>query len=69
MGSQASWFQDHVQLEKRQKNWGLDQIFKDAGFEWREPGCSMCLGMNPDKVPAGVHLCFYIKSELRWTSR
>ncbi|WP_163654324.1 3-isopropylmalate dehydratase large subunit [Listeria sp. PSOL-1] len=33
----------------------LDQIFKDAGFEWREPGCSMCLGMNPDQVPAGVH--------------
>jgi len=27
---------------------GLDQIFLDAGFEWREPGCSMCLGMNPD---------------------
>ncbi|ANI77389.1 MULTISPECIES: 3-isopropylmalate dehydratase large subunit [Sphingobium] len=32
---------------------GLDSIFKDAGFEWREPGCSACLGMNPDKVPAG----------------
>lgn len=34
---------------------GLDQIFIDAGFEWREPGCSMCLGMNPDKVPEFVH--------------
>jgi 3-isopropylmalate/(R)-2-methylmalate dehydratase large subunit len=32
---------------------GLDRIFTEAGFEWREPGCSMCLGMNPDKVPAG----------------
>ena len=32
---------------------GLDRIFKDAGFEWREPGCSACLGMNPDKVPPG----------------
>lgn len=32
---------------------GLDRIFLDAGFEWREPGCSMCLAMNPDKVPAG----------------
>lgn len=31
---------------------GLDRIFIDAGFEWREPGCSACLGMNPDKVPA-----------------
>jgi 3-isopropylmalate/(R)-2-methylmalate dehydratase large subunit len=29
---------------------GLDQIFKQAGFEWREPGCSMCLGMNPDQL-------------------
>ena len=32
---------------------GLDRIFIEAGFEWREPGCSMCLAMNPDKVPAG----------------
>ncbi len=29
---------------------GLDKIFIDAGFEWREPGCSMCLGMNPDQL-------------------
>jgi len=29
---------------------GLDRIFVDAGFEWREPGCSMCLGMNPDQL-------------------
>lgn len=34
---------------------GLDAIFKAAGFEWREPGCSMCLGMNPDRVPEYVH--------------
>ena len=32
---------------------GLDRVFIDAGFEWREPGCSACLAMNPDKVPAG----------------
>ncbi len=32
---------------------GLDRIFLDAGMEWREPGCSACLGMNPDKVPPG----------------
>ena len=32
---------------------GLDRIFIDAGFDWRAPGCSMCLGMNPDKVPPG----------------
>ena len=32
---------------------GLDKIFTAAGLEWREPGCSACLAMNPDKVPAG----------------
>jgi 3-isopropylmalate/(R)-2-methylmalate dehydratase large subunit len=32
---------------------GLDRIFKDSGFEWREAGCSMCLGMNDDKLAAG----------------
>ena len=32
---------------------GLDRIFREAGFEWREPGCSMCLGMNPDRLEAG----------------
>ena len=32
---------------------GLDAIFKAAGFEWREPGCSMCLAMNPDKLAPG----------------
>ena len=32
---------------------GLDQVFRDAGFEWREAGCSMCLGMNPDKLTPG----------------
>ena len=32
---------------------GLDTIFTEAGFEWREPGCSMCLAMNPDKLSPG----------------
>ncbi|MEM9355164.1 MAG: 3-isopropylmalate dehydratase large subunit [Pseudomonadota bacterium] len=32
---------------------GLDKIFKDAGFDWREPGCSMCLAMNPDQLKPG----------------
>ena len=32
---------------------GLDQVFIAAGFQWRESGCSMCLGMNPDRVPPG----------------
>ena len=32
---------------------GIDRIFRDAGFEWREPGCSMCLGMNADRLEPG----------------
>jgi len=42
------------QAVKRQaEEEGLDTIFKSAGFEWREPGCSMCLGMNPDILQPG----------------
>jgi 3-isopropylmalate/(R)-2-methylmalate dehydratase large subunit len=32
---------------------GLDKVFVAAGFDWREPGCSMCLAMNPDKLAPG----------------
>ncbi len=43
-------------LVKRQaEEEGLDRIFIEAGFEWREPGCSMCLAMNADKLGAGEH--------------
>ncbi len=40
-------------VKKQAEELGLDKIFKDAGFEWRESGCSMCLGMNPDILSAG----------------
>jgi 3-isopropylmalate/(R)-2-methylmalate dehydratase large subunit len=41
-------------LVKRQaEKEGLDRVFRDAGFEWREPGCSMCLGMNADRLSPG----------------
>jgi hypothetical protein len=41
-------------LVKRQaESEGLDEIFRAAGFEWREPGCSMCLAMNADRLEAG----------------
>jgi 3-isopropylmalate/(R)-2-methylmalate dehydratase large subunit len=40
-------------VKKQAEEEGLDQIFKSAGFEWREPGCSMCLGMNPDILQPG----------------
>ena len=37
-------------MKKQAEDEGIDKLFKDSGFEWREPGCSMCLGMNPDKL-------------------
>jgi len=40
-------------VKKRAEQLGMDKIFKDAGFEWRESGCSMCLGMNPDILASG----------------
>ena len=43
------------QVEKQAKQEGLDQILEEAGFQLRQPGCSACLGMNEDKVPAGEY--------------
>lgn len=40
-------------VKKQAEEEGLDRVFIEAGLEWREPGCSACLGMNPDKVPSG----------------
>ena len=37
-------------VAKEAKEEGLDKVFIDAGFQWREPGCSMCLAMNSDKL-------------------
>lgn len=42
-------------VEAQAKEEGLDQIFKEAGFELRQPGCSACLGMNEDKIPSGEY--------------
>jgi 3-isopropylmalate/(R)-2-methylmalate dehydratase large subunit len=43
------------QVEEQAKKEGLDKVFESAGFELRSPGCSACLGMNEDKVPAGKY--------------
>ena len=43
------------QVEKQAIAEGLDKVFKVAGFDLREPGCSACLGMNEDKVPSGKY--------------
>jgi 3-isopropylmalate/(R)-2-methylmalate dehydratase large subunit len=45
-----------MQVKKAAEKEGLDQIFKDAGLEWREPGCSMCVGVNGDTAPAGERI-------------
>ena len=37
-------------VKKQAEEEGLDKVFLDAGFEWRDPGCSMCLAMNADKL-------------------
>ena len=42
-------------VKKQAEEEGLDKVFIEAGFEWRNPGCSMCLAMNADKLPAGKH--------------
>ncbi len=44
------------QVRRQAENEGLDRIFTEAGFEWREAGCSMCLAMNPDKL-RGREVC------------
>jgi 3-isopropylmalate/(R)-2-methylmalate dehydratase large subunit len=41
------------QVKRQAEAEGLDRIFRDAGFDWREAGCSMCLGMNPDQLAPG----------------
>jgi 3-isopropylmalate/(R)-2-methylmalate dehydratase large subunit len=43
------------QVEAQAKKEGIDKIFEEAGFVLREPGCSACLGMNEDKIPAGKY--------------
>ena len=40
-------------IKRQAEDEGLAKIFIDSGFEWREPGCSMCLGMNPDQLQSG----------------
>ncbi len=42
-------------VRKQAEDEGLDDVFKSAGFEWREAGCSMCLGMNEDQLPSDMH--------------
>jgi 3-isopropylmalate/(R)-2-methylmalate dehydratase large subunit len=43
------------EVKRQAETEGLDRVFLDAGAEWRESGCSMCLGMNGDLVPRGAY--------------
>ncbi len=49
------WFQGLGLVKAQAEAEGLDKVLIEAGFEWREPGCSMCLAMNADKLQPGEH--------------
>ena len=42
-------------MKEQAEEEGLDIVFREAGFEWRDPGCSMCLAMNADRLGPGEH--------------
>ena len=48
---------------------GLDKVFLAAGFEWREPGCSMCLAMNADRLEPGERCASHLQPQLRRPAR
>ena len=52
-GMRAMVVPGSMRVRAQAESEGLDRIFRDAGFEWRAAGCSMCLGMNPDQLSAG----------------
>ena len=52
-GVQAMVVPGSQEVKRAAERMGLDGVFREAGFEWRESGCSMCLGMNPDVLGAG----------------
>jgi 3-isopropylmalate/(R)-2-methylmalate dehydratase large subunit len=52
-GVQALVVPGSTAIKRQAEHLGLDRIFRDAGFEWRESGCSMCVGMNADRVEPG----------------
>ena len=47
------WIKDEAFELRRPEAEGLDVVLREAGFDWRDPGCSMCLAMNPDKLAPG----------------
>ena len=54
-----------MQVKEQAEREGLDQVFRSAGFDWRDAGCSMCLGMNPDILAAGRALRLHVEPQLR----
>ena len=48
-------FRDHGMVDAQIREEGLDKILEEAGFAIRQPGCSACLAMNDDKIPAGKY--------------
>ena len=64
-GVQALVVPGSGQVKKQAEDEGLDRILLEAGFEWREPCCSMCLGMNPDKLTPGPALRQHVEPQFR----
>ena len=54
-----------VRVRLQAEDEGLDEVFKEAGAEWRGAGCSMCLGMNPDQLDAGRAQRLDVQPQLR----
>jgi len=52
-GVQAWVVPGSLPVKRQAEQEGLDEVFRQAGFQWREPGCSMCVGANGDMVPPG----------------
>ncbi len=56
------------QVKRQAEQEGLDKVFREAGFDWREAGCSMCLAMNPDRLEranAALRLAIAISKAVR----
>ena len=55
-------------IKRQAEREGLDRVFMDAGFEWREPGCSMCLAMNADRLQPGERCASTSRLSIAWTA-
>ena len=60
-----SSFPDRARQARQAEEEGLDHVFREAGFEWRDAGCSMCIGMNDDLLPPGERSAHHVQPQFR----